>query len=310
MPCYQTSNLPSGFTTAGRPSYKTEAECNQACQEGACCEGTTCTVKPQCQCQGTGKVFKGVGTTCSPNPCKVCPATLTPQTQYAAGASWCKCFCGEGDAQYPRFINVRVVGEYAQVNLPSPYGAGGVWRSRSFNSTMTLTGGDAGSYWYGPACVWRTGGVAGPLRFPLGSEGAEADVSVWATPHPSLSNTAQVRFEMGVVHQDGVFFSSVSGWQGWTTFSSPQNWRPPGQDVTVQKTLSSPNSSFHPLAISGPVASGACFSSAVGYSLVSWNDSSVSFVSIDLDECRGVQPNLRGGSAYLRVSLTFEGFQV
>jgi len=140
MPCYQSTNLPSGFATTGRTSYKTEAECNQACKEGACCQGTTCTVKPQCQCQCTtgsccgpdmftnaagetgprcrtetkaacdarggtfrcgvgcvnatdegggaprpgigiclslesspsSPVFKGVGTTCSPNPC-VCP---------------------------------------------------------------------------------------------------------------------------------------------------------------------------------------------------------------------------------------------
>jgi hypothetical protein len=51
MPCYQSTNLPSGVTTTGRTSYKTEAECNQACREGACCEGTTCSVKPQCQCK-------------------------------------------------------------------------------------------------------------------------------------------------------------------------------------------------------------------------------------------------------------------
>lgn len=69
MPCYQSTNLPSGITTTGRTSYATEADCLQACKEGACCEGTTCSIKPQCQCQGTGKVFKGVGTTCEPNPC-------------------------------------------------------------------------------------------------------------------------------------------------------------------------------------------------------------------------------------------------
>jgi hypothetical protein len=51
MPCYQSTNLPSGVTTTGRTSYATEADCLQACKEGACCEGTTCTVKPQCQCK-------------------------------------------------------------------------------------------------------------------------------------------------------------------------------------------------------------------------------------------------------------------
>jgi hypothetical protein len=84
MPCYQSTNLPSGVTATGRTSYATEAECNQACKEGACCEGTTCTVKPQCQCQGTGQVFKGVGTVCSPNPCCECQALVMVQVKLAA----------------------------------------------------------------------------------------------------------------------------------------------------------------------------------------------------------------------------------
>ena len=72
MPCYQSTNLPGGVTTTGRTGYATEADCLNACKEGACCEGTSCTVKPQCQCQGAGKVFKGVGTVCDPNPCLCC----------------------------------------------------------------------------------------------------------------------------------------------------------------------------------------------------------------------------------------------
>ena len=84
MPCYQPNNFPPGFTATGRTGYATEADCNNACQEGACCEGTTCSVKPQCQCQGTGKVFKGVGTTCTPNPCLCCcqfSLSVTSQVQ-------------------------------------------------------------------------------------------------------------------------------------------------------------------------------------------------------------------------------------
>ena len=72
MPCSQRTTLTNqtGFTISpSSGGYATEADCLQACKEGACCEGATCTVKPQCQCQGTGKTFKGVGTTCSPNPC-------------------------------------------------------------------------------------------------------------------------------------------------------------------------------------------------------------------------------------------------
>ena len=72
MPCYQSTNLPGGVTTTGRTSYTTEADCLADCKEGACCEGATCSVKPQCQCQGTGKTFKGVGTTCTPTTCLPC----------------------------------------------------------------------------------------------------------------------------------------------------------------------------------------------------------------------------------------------
>jgi hypothetical protein len=46
-----------------------ELTCCEDEAEGACCEGTTCSVKPACQCQGAGQVFKGVGTVCTPNPC-------------------------------------------------------------------------------------------------------------------------------------------------------------------------------------------------------------------------------------------------
>jgi hypothetical protein len=87
MPCYQSTNLPPGVTTTGRTSYTTEADCNQACKEGACCEGTTCSVKPQCQCQGAGKVFKGVGTVCTPNPCTCVPGGCADFTVTANNTS-------------------------------------------------------------------------------------------------------------------------------------------------------------------------------------------------------------------------------
>lgn len=59
MPCRKVATFEG--TAASSGSYTTEAECNQACQEGACCEGTTCTVKPQCQCQCTS------GSCCGPD---------------------------------------------------------------------------------------------------------------------------------------------------------------------------------------------------------------------------------------------------
>jgi hypothetical protein len=93
MPCYQTTNLPGGVTTTGRTSYTTEADCLNSCTEGACCEGTVCTVKPQCQCQGAGKVFKGVGTTCTPNPCSLCDlSSISLSTSGTASGFWAASF--------------------------------------------------------------------------------------------------------------------------------------------------------------------------------------------------------------------------
>ena len=117
MPCYQSTNLPSGFLTTGRTSYKTEAECNQACQEGACCEGTTCSVKPACRCQGTGKVFKGVGTTCQ-NTCRQCLVR-----------SVCYCYCTENGGTVPEYINVRI---QAQFDYTTPLA------SKAYNRSITL----------------------------------------------------------------------------------------------------------------------------------------------------------------------------
>jgi hypothetical protein len=72
MPCYFFSIGESGFIPSSS-GYATEADCLNACEEGACCEGETCSIKPQCQCQGEGQVFEGVGTVCSPNPCNPLP---------------------------------------------------------------------------------------------------------------------------------------------------------------------------------------------------------------------------------------------
>jgi hypothetical protein len=76
MPCFQQNSQPApstGLANVGVGSFATEADCLNACKEGACCNGTTCSVKPQCQCNAAaGEVFKGVGTVCSPNPCFPC----------------------------------------------------------------------------------------------------------------------------------------------------------------------------------------------------------------------------------------------
>lgn len=78
MTCRQVPTY-NGAPGSGNPAgggYATEADCLNACKEGACCEGATCSVKAKCQCRGTGQKFQGLGTTCDPNPC-LCP---TPDT--------------------------------------------------------------------------------------------------------------------------------------------------------------------------------------------------------------------------------------
>lgn len=81
MPCRQVSTfngIPGSGQTGGG-GYATEAECLQACKEGACCESNgTCSVKPQCQCQETGQTFKGVGTVCTSSVCY--PPCVGPQS--------------------------------------------------------------------------------------------------------------------------------------------------------------------------------------------------------------------------------------
>lgn len=74
MPCYQqTTSTYAGLARRTPAGYATEADCLEACKEGACCESTgACSVKPQCQCQGAGQVFKGVGTTCNTVVCGKC----------------------------------------------------------------------------------------------------------------------------------------------------------------------------------------------------------------------------------------------
>lgn len=101
MPCRQVStfNGTPGSGQTGGGGYATEAECLQACKEGACCESNgTCSVKPQCQCQGAGNVFKGVGTTCAGNQCGCCgngetiagkTATIVVSTSQMPTARWC-----------------------------------------------------------------------------------------------------------------------------------------------------------------------------------------------------------------------------
>jgi hypothetical protein len=107
MPCYQSTSLPAGASTTGRTGYATEADCLNACKEGACCEGTTCSVKPQCQCQGTGQTFKGIGTVCTPCRC--------------VDLNGCVCSCTKNGGVIPRFLNLSVDINWARNSGPGSF---------------------------------------------------------------------------------------------------------------------------------------------------------------------------------------------
>ena len=112
MPCRQVSTF--NGTAASSGSYRTEAECNEACKEGACCDGATCTVKPQCQCK------------CASNSC--CgPDTMTvngitgPRCRGgtksecdARGGTWRPCIGCSADAANPNASICR------STDTPSP----------------------------------------------------------------------------------------------------------------------------------------------------------------------------------------------
>jgi hypothetical protein len=129
MPCYKSNATPNGFSTTGRTSYATEADCNQACKEGACCNGTTCSVKPACQCQGTGQVFKGVGTVCTTNLCGCCgngetfptgAVTVTVNRTLDVLAD-SKCGCGPGGSVPSAATRCRDESAvFSQYGVPGP----------------------------------------------------------------------------------------------------------------------------------------------------------------------------------------------
>jgi len=243
MPCYQSTNLPGGVTTTGRTGYRTEAECNQACKEGACCEGTSCTVKPQCQCQGAGKVFKGVGTTCADGICSCC--TEAGAVKSGSGCTWCWCFCGEGAATYPRFINVTVSGQYAMFQ-PIFFGQShfGTFNKKikTFSATLTLTVRSTPSRANCP--VWSYG-----VRdtTPIGGNGMTGEIDVVA--YEKSATEGYISFEM--------LTRDVSESSGFNA----QSWAP-GWSIGVP--LGFGFLAYEPRAFSGRYLSGTCMTDMVG----------------------------------------------
>jgi len=239
MPCKQiapTGNQRPPFRTG----YKTEAECLQACKEGACCEGTTCSVKPQCQCGGVGKTFKGVGTTCNPNPCLCCTSNGTPVA--GSGCQQCWCFCGEGAAVYPRFINVSLSGSYKLFRPTYTPFFGGLtesgreWKDKSLSCNVTLSVTSTPTRYNCPS--WTYGTASSFLS--LGNGGATGCVIINS---PNFVSPTSAQFGVGILLQDLSEYASYSDWRTSGAYSA-------GTQAGDQQSIFS----------TGVQTSGTCFS--------------------------------------------------
>jgi hypothetical protein len=212
LPCFKPANA-LGLPIQSRSSgpFATEADCLNACKEGACCEGTTCTVKPQCQCVPSGvccgpdtvdvsgtsaprcrsesesqciqrggtwvvggncvrseksgaegawcasltgtpsKVFKGVGTVCTPNPCGCCgngetiagkTATVYVSTESMPVLRWCPQVVG-GTTFLQCPDGLQYGGCWAVRPCETP--AIGAWVDTAFSASATFTSNSAAS---------------------------------------------------------------------------------------------------------------------------------------------------------------------
>jgi hypothetical protein len=160
MPCYQQPPY-AGATPAGgsSSSYTTEAECLDACKEGACCEVASCTIKPACQCQGTGQTFKGVGTTCSTPSIRSVTATVQSQDYFTQRRATNTGY--DGRVQYED-ASVGIVGSF-------------------YNGTVALSQSSIVNQWEYAFPAQRSGTCVGSIRLLQ-------DGSVW-----------QIRFTYSVV---------------------------------------------------------------------------------------------------------------
>jgi hypothetical protein len=248
MPCRQVSTFNGVAASSG--SYRTEAECNQACQEGACCDGAVCTVKPQCQCQGAGQTFKGVGTVCADGICLCCKADGTPkQTADCSTVSRCWCLCGEGSAPYPRFVNVSISFKYdvyREISRP-PLRVAIKEKSASATVTMTLAGAPSRD-----SCpVWLAGrSFFGDVIPEPVSLGGDAEGALVLTAE-QVDGTQDLRWRLSGLMRD---YSERPPWS--TAYIAPD-----GQSlIDAGYGLGGTGS------LGGPYTSGACFSNMSPYS--------------------------------------------
>lgn len=110
MACYQFNTGSAAASAFGVSSdaaalqtYRTQEECLNACKEGACCEGASCSVKPKCRCKcmsnsccgpDTTTVFGVTGPVCRGGTEAECSAR---------GGTWRACYGCTADASNPGF---------------------------------------------------------------------------------------------------------------------------------------------------------------------------------------------------------------
>jgi hypothetical protein len=152
MPCYQRSNFPAGLSITGRTGYKSETECVNACQEGACCEGTTCTVKPACQCQCTTG-----GKCCGPDTAtvggvtgQVCRGGTKQECDQRGGTWTCGYACSSDEKTGIELCSSRML---ATPNLPVFKGVGTTCASQNGACCEDTSGGPSCSIKNSCECV-------------------------------------------------------------------------------------------------------------------------------------------------------------
>ena len=181
MPCIQSATNGGGAPSFAGP-FKTEADCLKTCAEGACCEGDVCTVRRGCECQGAGKVFKGVGTTCAPNPCA--------------------CYCSDGTTLSATSLSATITGTTQNLGTGVYYRG---WPSQTIKTkTYTL---------YKESCSRWTATIPTPPAMLPGSNYADTSQLVFTTDSPTGIGYVP-RFEIIVFHKvSGINLATYSIWQ-------------------------------------------------------------------------------------------------
>lgn len=111
MACYQfnsSSTAASRFgvsssDAAALQTYRTQEECLNACKEGACCEGSGCTVKPKCRCKCASNSCCGPDTTLVNGVFRPVCRGITEADCSARGGTWRACYGCAADASNPGF---------------------------------------------------------------------------------------------------------------------------------------------------------------------------------------------------------------